>query len=235
MLVVALASGLTAGLVALPHCTLMCGPLCAYACRDEDPGAPARYQLGRMGSYVLLGVLAGSIGSGVASISGTWGGAVLSWSLALALVVAAVGLWRGARARNSDLVTLERKPAPWNPLRAVPDRALFIGAASALLPCGALAVAVLLSASTGTALGGAAVMLGFSMTSGVGVLVAGAVATRVRRLANPRRRRILAAALVVGAGLLIARPIPALIDSPSEHAPAAHDCPLHSTLELRPR
>jgi sulfite exporter TauE/SafE len=234
MLFAALASGLVAGLVAVPHCTLMCGPLCAYACRGKDLGAPARYQLGRMTSYTILGVLAGSLGAGIAALSGSWGSAFFSWSLAIALVVAAIALWRGASTRSTDtsLVTVGRKKPSLatRVLARVPNHALLLGAASALLPCGALAVAVLLAAGSGTALDGAAVMLGFSLTSGAGVLVAGALASRVRRISNPRRRRVLAGALLIGAAILIARPIPALTHE-NHSEPAMHDCPLHSITE----
>ena len=87
----AVIAGAAAGLASVPHCTAMCGPLAAYAC-SGSPGASGqgRYQVGRFISYSALGGIAGAVGGATAvSLPGAWGGALLSWSLALGLGLAA--------------------------------------------------------------------------------------------------------------------------------------------------
>jgi hypothetical protein len=54
------------------------------------------------------------------------------------------------------------------------------------------------------------VMVGFSLTTALGTLGAGWVASRMRALGRPWIRRSLAAVLAVGAVLLFVRPIEAL-------------------------
>ena len=55
----ALIAGATAGAGSIPHCTLMCGPLSAYACREGgQSNSSLRYQSGRWLSYALLAIIA---------------------------------------------------------------------------------------------------------------------------------------------------------------------------------
>jgi len=208
----ALIAGAAAGVASIPHCTAMCGPLAAYAC-SGSPGSSgqARYQLGRFISYSLLGAVVGAIGGATAvSLPGAWGSALLSWSLALGLGLAAYRLWR--RPKES-LVTLRTKPtAPTEAkgrgfVAALSRHPFFIGLATALLPCGALATAALIAASTGTALLGALSMLAFSVVSGVGLVGASWLFDRFARRPKPSTARGLAVVLALGAIIFVIRPV----------------------------
>ena len=209
----AVIAGAAAGLASVPHCTAMCGPLAAYACSGR-PGASgqARYQLGRFISYSVLGGIAGAVGGATAvSLPAAWGSALLSWSLALGLGLAAFRLWRRP---DQPLVPLRKKddePAESTGARAV--RALgrhpfFVGLGTALLPCGALAAAVLIAASTGTPSAGALSMLAFSVVSGVGLVGAAWLALPYGTLAvrnpvfEPRAPRGEEARRVAASGVL---------------------------------
>ena len=223
----AVIAGAAAGLASVPHCTAMCGPLAAYACSGR-PGASgqARYQLGRFISYSVLGGIAGAVcGATAVSLPGAWGSALLSWSLALGLGLAACRLWRRP---DQPLVPLRKKddePAESTGARAV--RALgrhpfVVGLGTALLPCGALAAAVLIAASTGTPSAGALSMLAFSVVSGVGLVGAAWLFERFSRRPRPSTSRVLAVLLALGAIMFVIRPVHALRHEgePDCHAPA---------------
>ena len=223
----AVIAGAAAGLASVPHCTAMCGPLAAYACSGQ-PGASgqARYQLGRFISYSVLGAVAGTIGGATAvSLPQAWGSAILSWSLALGLGLAALRLWRRP---NQPLVTLRCKQDDQAP--TVVSRALgglgrhpfFVGLGTALLPCGALAAAVLIAASTGSTLLGSLSMLAFSVVSGIGLVGATWVFERFARRPRAATSRTLAVVLALGSILFVIRPVHALRtgDTSSCHAPA---------------
>ncbi len=226
----AVIAGAAAGLASVPHCTAMCGPLAAYACSGK-PGVSGqtRYQLGRFISYSLLGAAAGTIGGATAlSLPHAWGSAVLSWSLALGLGLAALRLWRRP---NQPLVTLRSKqdePAPTlvsRTLGGLGRHPFFVGLGTALLPCGALAAAVLIAASTGSTVLGALSMLAFAVVSGVGLVGATWLFERFARRPRPMTSRILAVVLALGSILFVIRPVHALRtgDPSSCHAPGADE------------
>jgi len=226
----AVIAGAAAGLASVPHCTAMCGPLAAYACSGK-PGASgqARYQLGRFASYSVLGAIAGAVGGATAvSLPGAWGGALLSWSLAIGLGLAAFRLWRKP---HQPLITLRTKETPTSEsrgsraLQALGRHPFFVGLGTALLPCGALAAAVLIAASTASPILGSLSMLAFSVVSGGGLIGAAWLFERFSRRPRPATSRFLAAVLALGAILFVIRPVHALRHEgePGCHTPAAED------------
>lgn len=224
----ALIAGAAAGLASVPHCTAMCGPLAAYACSGRPgPSGQGRYQLGRLMSYSLLGAIAGGIGGATAlGLPQAWGSAVLSWSLALGLGLAALRLWRQP---NQGLVSLRKKEDEAEPstlsraLGGLGRHPFFVGLGTALLPCGALAAAVLIAASTASPALGALSMLAFAVVSGVGLVGATWIFERFASRPRPATSRILAVVLALGSILFVIRPVHALRtgDTASCHAPAA--------------
>lgn len=234
----AVIAGAAAGLASVPHCTAMCGPLAAYACSGR-PGAygQGRYQLGRFLSYSALGAIAGAVGGATAvSLPGAWGGLLLSWSLALGLGLAAFRLWRRP---DQPLVTLRAKrdtateSRTSRALQTLGRHPFFVGLGTALLPCGALAAAVLIAASTGNPALGSLSMLAFAIVSGVGLVGAAWVFERFSRRPRPATSRVLAVVLALGSLMFILRPVHALRhgDTAACHAPtqdeAAHDHAAH--------
>lgn len=229
-----LLAGAAAGLASIPHCGAMCGPLAGFACsRVGGPRTSAtslwRYQLGRLVSYGAVGALAGAIGGTAATlVAGRWGAALISWSLAAALAVAAIRSWQRSRpprgaVRGTSTDAGSDAPSLFERVAArLPREPALFGAATALLPCGALAAAVGLAATAGTPLGGAVTMAAFAATSGLALFGAAWV---TRQLAGVDRRawsRVLAVVLAVGAVMLVARPLPALL-SGDEAAPCHHE------------
>lgn len=226
----AVIAGAAAGLASVPHCTAMCGPLAAYACSGR-PGASgqSRYQLGRFVSYSVLGAIAGTIGGATAvSLPQAWGSALLSWSLALGLGLAALRLWRQPSQPLVTLRTKQDEPAPSaisKALGGLGRHPFFVGLGTALLPCGALAAAVLIAASTGSTLLGSLSMLAFALVSGVGLVGATWIFERFARRPRPATSRVLAVVLALGSVLFVIRPVHALRtgDTSSCHAPAGDD------------
>lgn len=164
-----LVAGLIAGLMSLPHCAFMCGPLAGAACGED--GARSRSGLAYLGmralAYALLGALAGGAGGLVdALLPPTWARALLSLSLAVGMVILAVRLFRASAPRaEPKLVPLQTK----RPMTLA--KPMLLGALTALLPCGSLYAALLVAAATASALTGAVSMLGFALGSAPALLL----------------------------------------------------------------
>lgn len=209
----AIAAGAAAGLASSAHCAAMCGPLAALAGRDAR-GALG-YHGARLAAYALAGALAGGTGTLLAEVlPGRFAGALLSWTLAVALALTAWRLWRGEGAPRARLAALGRGPRrdlASRVLGAVPRHPAVVGGLTALLPCGALYAALLVAAGSGSPLGGALSTLAFAIASALGLGAVSVLATRARRPRGPAwRSRAFAAALIVGAIVLAVRPIDAL-------------------------
>jgi sulfite exporter TauE/SafE len=174
----------------------------------------------------VLGALAGTIGGAAAvGLPSAWGSALLSWSLGLGLGLAALRLWRRPAQPLVTLRTKDEEKAPTIVSRALAGlgrHPFFVGLGTALLPCGALAAAVLIAASTGSTLLGSLSMLAFAVVSGVGLVGASWVFERFARRPRPATSRALAVVLALGSILFVIRPVHSLRtgDSSACHAPA---------------
>jgi sulfite exporter TauE/SafE len=196
-----------AGLVSAPHCAAMCGPLALAACDAPDRAASwragARYGLGRLTSYVVIGAVAGAAGSGLVRVLRDEG--LQRWvSLAVAAGLA-LAAWRVLRLRPpAALVTLRRARS------ATRVPAVVLGLLTGLLPCGALASGLLIAAGAGAWWGGAASMAVFALASApgrlAGVLPATGLRARLGAAATPTRRRVGALILLAAACWVGARP-----------------------------
>ena len=235
MIVTALMSGIVAGLFSTPHCAAMCGPLCAFACGPATRSAWL-YQLGRTASYSALGAVAGLASSRLASLlAPTWATAFLSWLFAAGLLVVAWRLVRPAEGRSAIIrVGTKQSRRSWRSrgasylIAAARRNPFAVGVASAFLPCGALAAALVLATATGSTLGGTIVMLGFATTTALALFAVRWVHRRFSQRARGPSTWGLAAVFVVSAALLIYRPIPTLV-GPEHGAPT---CPLHAETSL---
>lgn len=216
----AIVAGGLAGFASLPHCAAMCGPVAAFAGRDRR--STALYLGGRFVSYATTGALAGAFGGlAVGWLEAPIAQAALSWVLGLGLALTAWRLWRPTR---SGLVQLQTKAVATRDPRAS-LRATGLGLLTGVLPCGALAAALLLAAGSGSALSGALTMLAFALASVPALFGAGTLAAWLRR-SGPTTRRVLAAVLALGALVLLLRPIDALRGEPTQcHGASADEGP----------
>lgn len=207
-----LIAGFIAGLVGSTHCLGMCGGISASlgAATGGARSLPLilGFNVGRVGSYALAG-------AGVALIGGLgMAFAVPGWSLGLRLLAGALMIAIGAQVLSGRnlLAPLERlgmrfwqRIAPaaraLMPVRSLPA-ALGLGMLWGWLPCGLVYGALMLAASAGHVLGGAATMLAF----GTGTLPAMVMTTfagaRTRNATGPPRWRQLAAVAVIATGVV---------------------------------
>lgn len=187
------------------HCIAMCGPLVGLHGGAKTMRLALMHSLGRLATYVTLGVLGGVVGSAV-NLAGRVGNVQRAATILAAALIIVIGI--------AQLVQL-RRSASASPFGSVlvrirtqrpAARAWLIGTLTGLLPCGWLWAFVIAAAGTGSPVGGGLVMLAFwlgTVPAMVGVLrFAGPVIARVRA----RMPAVTAAALIlIGLGTLALR------------------------------
>ncbi|HVX41726.1 MAG TPA: sulfite exporter TauE/SafE family protein [Gemmatimonadaceae bacterium] len=203
---------LAASLLGSVHCAAMCG---AFTCLYAPPGRAARlasqlaYNVGRLVSYTLLGVVAGALGArmnvlgeraGVThaaevlagSLMIAWAAGVFAASLGVRIPVTLAPEWAKRLLGNVLVAARERSER---------TRALLMGLVTTLLPCGWLYTFVVVAGGTGSAWRGAAVMFAFWLGTVPVLLTVGVAAPRLLR-PFARRLPLVSAALVLTLGVL---------------------------------
>ncbi|MDZ4830640.1 MAG: sulfite exporter TauE/SafE family protein [Phycisphaerae bacterium] len=196
-----LVTTLGASLLGSLHCAGMCGGLVAFTAGFDAAKRPSlvstqsAYHVGRLLSYTALGAIAGSVGAAL-DLTGRYTGVQRSASIVAGAAIALVGLIALLRAAG---VRIPKAPVPApliglarqvhvRALRLPPlARAITVGLATPLLPCGWLYAFVAIAAGANGALAGSAVMIAFW----IGTLPAlFAVAGGLRAAAGPLRRAL---------------------------------------------
>lgn len=211
---VTLAAALFAGVAGSAHCVAMCGGVAgALAMRTravtKGPFSALRdaslYHAGRLGGYALAGASFGSAGAALKSVLDVpmlIMAARLAAALLLILVAARILLgWNTLGgierlgARFWRLIQPLVRQAAGTPPTA---RSLLLGLLWGWLPCGLVYSMLLLAASSGAALTGAATMAAFGLGTLPAMLASSLLASRVAaRLRQRSTRRLVAAALLV--------------------------------------
>lgn len=168
-----LGAGLLTG---ISHCVGMCGPLVSAfvmrrRCSGQEVSTPlVSYQLGRLTSYALLGLLVGGLGSLAAKTMQNWQGL---FSVLLGVLIVVMGLslvhvlpFQRWLARLTPTRTVSRWIQRWLS-SSHPAAPFSLGLANGLLPCGAVYAMLMLAAVTGDPFKAAGVMLVF----GLGTLI----------------------------------------------------------------
>ncbi|PTY37133.1 hypothetical protein BGP77_07640 [Saccharospirillum sp. MSK14-1] len=195
------------GLISAGHCLGMCGGITvALGLHSQGQGTLLFYNLGRIATYALLGLL---IGAGLHWLPPSVT-PVLRLIAALLLVLIALyylnikpwitqleklalPLWRG-------LQPLARR---WLPLRH-PLQAFPVGMIWGLLPCGLVYTALGYAATQANAIGSAALMLAFGLGTLPAMLATGAFSQQLNGwLRRPVTRTVIGAVLLCFAGWLI--------------------------------
>ena len=229
---VAMSAALVAGLIGSAHCFGMCGGIAGAmgmaaaqnGVRGGRLGLHATlYNVGRITSYVVAGVIVGLLGSALGDMID-----LPSWSLWLrgitGLVLVLLGLqiafgWR-------LLTFLERGGARlWRRLSPLAGRllgkrgainALGLGMLWGWLPCGLSYSMLLVAATTGTAVGGGAIMLAFGLGTLPSMIGASYAGGRIGGLPGGRRTRVIAGLLIALMGIWTAA-------VPMRHIGGGHD------------
>ncbi|MEW5755570.1 MAG: sulfite exporter TauE/SafE family protein [Pseudomonadota bacterium] len=230
-----LLTSFTIGLLGSLHCIGMCGGLVSAVCLSRPtlwwPGLLS-YQAGRIGGYVVLGVLGGLIGAGLQH-SGWLPNAQQILALFAALVMILFALHLGgwmpdpvarltaAFTRASGLSRWTRQAAEHHGLKPW----AVLGLLNGFLPCGLVYAALALSLSAEYVEDAALIMLAF----GLGTLPAmTATPALIRRLTPQLRGALLKLAAVVLIALAIFTVLRGPLHGEHQHAtPAAGESASH--------
>ncbi|MDH3841012.1 MAG: sulfite exporter TauE/SafE family protein [Chromatiales bacterium] len=214
---VAMSAALVAGLIGSAHCFGMCGGIAGAmgmaaaqnGVRGGRLGLQATlYNVGRITSYVVAGVIVGLLGSALGDMID-----LPSWSLWLRGITGLVLLLLGLQiAFGWRLLTfLERGGARlWRRLSPLAGRllgkrgainALGLGMLWGWLPCGLSYSMLLVAATTGTAVGGGAIMLAFGLGTLPSMIGASYAGGRIGGLPGGRRTRVIAGLLIALMGI----------------------------------
>jgi sulfite exporter TauE/SafE len=209
------AAAVIVGLLGSSHCLGMCGGIVAALNMGvaEGPTSKPRslfiyqlsYNAGRICSYLLVGLLAGSLGAGLAQL----GVSPVAGKLVAAAFMIALGLylanwWRG-------LVVLEKLGHKlWRHIQPLGKRlfpirnslqAYLLGMLWGWLPCGLVYAVVAWSLTTNNAYDGAKLMLGFGLGTLPAMLIAGKVFSFFKDWAKSPLVRRSAGIIVIAFGL----------------------------------
>ena len=215
-----LSAALMLGLAASGHCLVMCGGITAALGMATAKDARGRakpmllvgYQLGRISSYVLAGVLLASALGGlvglldIASVRRT-----LRIATAFVLLLAALVAFGGLRDPGTAIGgKLWRRLAPFGrrllPVNTLP-RAFAFGMVWGWMPCGLVYTVLLVATLQQRAPAGAATMAVFGLGTAPAMLIAAFGAHRLARFAVlPGARYLAGAMLLLAAGLTFAAP-----------------------------
>jgi sulfite exporter TauE/SafE len=206
-----LGSALVLGLLGGGHCLGMCGGLMGaltLAIPLEQRGRRLRlllaYNLGRVLSYAIAGLLLGLAGVALASSPLATGLRVIAALLLIAMGLYLAGWWSGLTRVEALGRGLWRHVQPLAtrllPVSSLP-RALLLGALWGWLPCGLVYSTLLWAASQGDALHSAALMLAFGVGTWPVLLATGLAAQQVGKLLRNRGIRTAGGLLVILFGL----------------------------------
>ncbi|WP_109014860.1 sulfite exporter TauE/SafE family protein [Novimethylophilus kurashikiensis] len=206
-------SAFLVGLLGGGHCVGMCGGIVGAVTMSlpgQQPKTPflLAYNLGRIASYTLAGVLAGLIGASSFFLQHVLPIEKVLYGLAsLMLVVLGLylgGIWQGVLVLERVGSVLWRKLQPLSkrllPLKTAPQ-AVMLGMVWGWLPCGLVYSVLVAALATGSAAQGGLLMLAFGLGTLPTLLAMGMAAVKLKAwLQNVWVRRA-SGLLVLGFGL----------------------------------
>jgi len=216
------------GLAGSLHCVQMCGPLIVAiglpmgaASRARQVGAQVAYQGGRILTYGLLGALAGSLGSGIGSLTqlaGFENGASLlaGASMLLAAVVLADLIPASRLVQIAAPSKLSRFAARCLQSPAASTK-FGMGLLMGLVPCGLIYAALLKSIGTATPAAGFFSMVAFGLGTAAPLLGLGVFATSVSRWFGSRSTRLAAISVAAMGAFLVWRALLPVTFGPHLH------------------
>ena len=196
------ATALLASFAGSLHCAGMCGPLLVLVQGGRSSSTVhTAYQTGRVAVYGLLGAVAGTLGRGienVAAASGLEHAALVTIAVALLLALATPWLRGGHGRGGAGLSAMRAALRTATPL----TRAALFGAATGLMPCGWLYAWLAVAATSGSAVTGAVVMVGFAAGSIPALVATNALFARTSGFLR-RRSRHLAPLLLTASAIAV--------------------------------
>jgi sulfite exporter TauE/SafE len=200
------------GLLGSGHCLAMCGGIAsAFSLRASTQGGSAvaaaglvpLYSVGRIGSYALLGAVAGALGAVAVEIVPQLLATlrIVAGGLLVLMGIYLAGLWNGLQSLERLGSALFRIVRPLQTHAHGALEPLVLGMVWGLLPCGLVYSALAYSITAADPLQAALLMAAFGLGTLPAVLGGGLMAVPLARtLRLPGVRRI-AGAVVVGLGI----------------------------------
>lgn len=202
------------GLLGGVHCAGMCGGIVG-AFSLQLPGSGPRLSLqfaanfGRVASYVLAGVIAGTLGSTSAFLSHIFPAEKILYVIAnlvlIALGLHLAGVWAGVLVleRAGGGVWRRLQPLFKNllPIRSV-RQAFGAGMVWGWLPCGLVYSVLIMALAAGSAVKGGATMLAFGLGTLPNLVLMGIFAAQLQRFLARRVTRVMAGLLVLSLGII---------------------------------
>lgn len=193
------------------HCLAMCGPLVGLHGGAKTMRLALVHSLGRLTTYLALGVIAGLVGSAV-DLAGSMADIQRGATIAAAALIIGMGVYQILEIYRAPARARARGRSPFTAAlvhirpRSAVKRSYLIGTLTGLLPCGWLWAFVIAAAGTASPLTGGLTMAAFwlgTVPAMVGLLrVTGPLLSRIRA----RMPAITAIALIaVGVGTLALR------------------------------
>ncbi|MEE4302804.1 MAG: sulfite exporter TauE/SafE family protein [Wenzhouxiangella sp.] len=209
----ALLTGLLAGLFGSTHCLGMCGGIVGLL-HAQIPsgrgGLAIGFHLGRISSYLAIGLLATGLGMLPAAAVPDAAPQVMRWALGgiivlMAVYIALPGRFRDLTGQLAAPLTRRMMPvfSKFLPVRSL-DNAIGLGLLWGLLPCGLLYTVVATAVMLADPLATTAMILAFGAGTVPLLLGGGLLMLKFRSAINRPGLRWLAAALLAATGLLIA-------------------------------
>ena len=206
-----LISALILGLLGGGHCLGMCGGLMGALTmaipaeqRNRRLQLLLAYNIGRISSYALAGLLVGLAGWAIGNSPAALLLRALAGILLVCMGLYLAGWWSGLTRIEALGRHLWRHLQPLTrrlmPVTSVPQ-ALFLGAIWGWLPCGLVYSSLLWAASQGSAINSALLMLVFGLGTVPVLLATGMAAERLTALLRQRGVRIAGGVMVILFGL----------------------------------
>ena len=219
-----LSAALLAGLLGSAHCLGMCGGISGLfavnagvaSLRQQVPFALI-YNVGRITSYAVLGIIVASVGSVIVKASPSFAIGIRLFS---GIIIILVGLRVAFDLRLLNAIErmggkLWSKIAPAAqklvPVSSLP-KAFGLGLLWGWLPCGLVYSVLMIAATSAQPAAGAATMIAFGVGTMPAMVLTGLGAARLSELMRRRRTRIGLGLLIVAMGLVtIAMPMSKLM------------------------
>ncbi len=202
-----------AGLLGGGHCAAMCGGVVGALSMPgrgaASLGQQLLFNLGRIGSYMLVGAIAGTIGNSTQMLAQAQTLQLALYGIS-SLILIGLGLY--VAGISSAITQLEKLGRPvWRQLqpltrKLLPIRhawqALAIGGLWGWLPCGLVYTATLSALSSARPLQGALLMLAFGAGTLPNLMLLGMAARHISGILQNRWWKLFAGATIAGFGLL---------------------------------
>ena len=201
------------GLLGGVHCVGMCGGIVgAFSLQLPGSGPRISYHLaanlGRLTSYVFIGLIAGALGSASAFLSHLFPAEKILYALAnlvlIALGLHLAGIWSGVLILEAAGGGVWKRLQPLFkklvPIQTVPQ-AFAAGMVWGWLPCGLVYSVLIAAMASGNALQGGLTMLAFGLGTLPNLLLMGLFASQLQSLLARRGVRLVAGSIIVALGL----------------------------------